>query len=475
WQSPGWQPPISTPSAPSRNAARTNCGATRPEHMSRMARTFGAYCIREIPARSAAVYVHQVQKNATIRGSKGRSVSDILQHPLDLREDLRVGEQVLLGRARRARTHADPAPLAHHLVDGGLLPVLVERDRAERAEADAGLAARARRVVDERRARLERDVSAVDHRERLRRRRAGLRDAVGDVLGALAGTGQEDAVGERRHGGELRVAFGEEALRAARDVEQPADFLGIGLRLDPDREDHHVDGDPPDRADEGILGADDQVALLLGRGRLVGHTGHAPADHVHALPEDLVVELLVALSGRAHVDVEVVDLGADAFLHHVRELERVHAADLRAPQVVLGVARAHAVDDPHGARARAVPEHDLAVRRAGGVQQALDLQAGVDVGIEAVPVLGHPGRVEGPVPGREDDRTDLDLVERLGLLEVERVALARIHARPRALPGLEPDARLAVDDHDRRRRLWEGDVDRLALGQALVPLVLELA
>jgi hypothetical protein len=50
-------------------AARTNCGATRPEHMTRMIRTFDAYFIRETPARSAAVYVHQLQKNATIRGS----------------------------------------------------------------------------------------------------------------------------------------------------------------------------------------------------------------------------------------------------------------------------------------------------------------------------------------------------------------------------------------------------------------------
>jgi hypothetical protein len=31
---------------------------------------FGAYLSLDTPARSAAVYVHQLQKNATIRGSQ---------------------------------------------------------------------------------------------------------------------------------------------------------------------------------------------------------------------------------------------------------------------------------------------------------------------------------------------------------------------------------------------------------------------
>src|SRR3990170_2402087 len=58
-----------TPSAPERNASRTNVGLMRPEYIKRTIRMFGAYFTREIPARSAAAYVHQLQKNAMIRGS----------------------------------------------------------------------------------------------------------------------------------------------------------------------------------------------------------------------------------------------------------------------------------------------------------------------------------------------------------------------------------------------------------------------
>ena len=59
-----------TPSAPFEKASRMNCGSTRPEHITRIMRAFGACLNRETPARSAAVYVHQLQKNATMRGSQ---------------------------------------------------------------------------------------------------------------------------------------------------------------------------------------------------------------------------------------------------------------------------------------------------------------------------------------------------------------------------------------------------------------------
>jgi len=34
-----------------------------------MVRVFGGYCIRDVPARSAPAYVHQLQRKAIIRGS----------------------------------------------------------------------------------------------------------------------------------------------------------------------------------------------------------------------------------------------------------------------------------------------------------------------------------------------------------------------------------------------------------------------
>ena len=41
-------------------------GSIRPVQVSRTTRTFGRYCIRDVPARSAPAYVHQLQTNATI-------------------------------------------------------------------------------------------------------------------------------------------------------------------------------------------------------------------------------------------------------------------------------------------------------------------------------------------------------------------------------------------------------------------------
>jgi len=64
----------------------------------------GAYFMREVPAKSAARYVHQLQKNATIRGSNaacdsGARVSwrlRIGQDSLDLLENLLILKEILL-------------------------------------------------------------------------------------------------------------------------------------------------------------------------------------------------------------------------------------------------------------------------------------------------------------------------------------------------------------------------------------------
>ena len=132
--------------------------------------------------------------------------------------------------------------------------------------------------------------------------------------------------------------------------------------------------------------------------------------------QQLVVELLVALARRAHVDVEVVDLGLGVLLEQVRQLQRIHAADARAPAVGLLVARADAVDDADGFGMLAVAQDHLAAGRAGGVDEALDLERGIHVGEGAVAVLGHALGVEGLEAGGDDDRADLDLLELLLLL-----------------------------------------------------------
>ena len=73
--------------------------------MTRTTSALGAYLMREVPARSAARYVHQLQKKATILGSKS---SGIGQYPfgrssefwLVLRMALRSNPLILLGMWR---------------------------------------------------------------------------------------------------------------------------------------------------------------------------------------------------------------------------------------------------------------------------------------------------------------------------------------------------------------------------------------
>ena len=150
--------------------------------------------------------------------------------------------------------------------------------------------------------------------------------------------------------------------RAAAHVEQAADILRVGLRLQAGGEHDHVHRDAADKAGQRVLDADDQLALLLRRHGPVGDLADAAADEMHALVEQLVVELLVAFAGGADVDVEVVDLRLGVLLEQVRQLHGVHAADARAPAVGLLVARADAVDDADGLRVLAVAQDDLAAR-----------------------------------------------------------------------------------------------------------------
>src|SRR5512142_1416605 len=58
-----------TPSAPRSNALMMKSGEMRLLHGARMIRTFGDILRRLVPARSAPVYVHQLQTNATTFGS----------------------------------------------------------------------------------------------------------------------------------------------------------------------------------------------------------------------------------------------------------------------------------------------------------------------------------------------------------------------------------------------------------------------
>src|SRR5512138_3398485 len=63
-----------TPSAPRSNALVMKCGLIRLLQGARIIRTFGDILSRLVPARSAPVYVHQLQTKATTFGEKGARV-----------------------------------------------------------------------------------------------------------------------------------------------------------------------------------------------------------------------------------------------------------------------------------------------------------------------------------------------------------------------------------------------------------------
>ena len=131
-----------------------------------------------------------------------------------------------------------------------------------------------------------------------------------------------------------------------------------------------------------------------------------------------------------------------------------------------------AVDDADRLRLLAVAQDDLAAGRAGGVDQPLDLQRGVDVRVGPVAVVRS--RLAGskgwnPV-ARMIVPTSMSLNSSVCVKSMA-LPIAGLDAGLLALSRLELQARLGVDQDDLGRGLREGDVDRLPLAQADVELV----
>src|SRR5450756_3260791 len=95
-----------TPSAPRSKALMMKSGSMRPVQGRRMMRTLLAMRRRLVPARSAPVYVHQLQTKAVMRGSKPSAAAPLVSiasltslpvaQSVDLAEDLLVGEGLQL-------------------------------------------------------------------------------------------------------------------------------------------------------------------------------------------------------------------------------------------------------------------------------------------------------------------------------------------------------------------------------------------
>ena len=137
--------------------------------------------------------------------------------------------------------------------------------------------------------------------------------------------------------------------------------------------------------------------------------------------------------------------------------------------MVVLVPAAHAVDDADALGRGSVAQHQLAGRRPAGIQQPLDFQAGVDVGVLAVTVVGNHGGIERLESGRDDDRADVVLLDRLLLVELDRVAFAAgLHATLLALAARHLQARLGIDHRNGRHGLGKRHPHRLARAQALI-------
>ena len=204
---------------------------------------------------------------------------------------------------------------------------------------------------------------------------------------------------------------------------------------------------------------------LARRQHLAGFAAHEARPLVH----DPVIELLVAFSEGAHVDVELVHPRRGLLAQQVGELERVHAAHARAVLAVVLVARADAVKDADRGRRLAVLLDDLAAGRAHGVAQPLEFQAGVHLGEAAVAPLFELAGVDQIVAGGHDDGADLQLADAVLVVHHDGARLAELFAHA-ALAAHEEVAVLAVDDRLVGHGLREHGVDGGPEGHLLVEL-----
>ncbi len=130
----------------------------------------------------------------------------------------------------------------------------------------------------------------------------------------------------------------EPAVGGAGDAEQLPYLFCIMPRLQATGQNHHIDRDAPLFAGQRILGLNDELPFLALVTRRVRDLGHLAAHKECPFVEHALVELIVGLVGRAHVDVKVVDRRAGPLVDEVGKLQSLHAADDRAVVVEILVA-----------------------------------------------------------------------------------------------------------------------------------------
>ena len=159
----------------------------------------------------------------------------------------------------------------------------------------------------------------------------------------------------------------------------------------------------------------------------------------------------------------------------MRQFERIHTTDPRAVPISLFIATADTVHDPDRFRLLAVFHDDFPTGRPGRIHQPLHFQTGVHARILAVTVPRDPFRIEGLESGRENYRADVDLFDAIGLGEIDRIRFTGFGAGFRAFAGFEFDTGFRIDHRHQWRRLWKRHVNRFALDQSGIELVVGLA
>ena len=254
---------------------------------------------------------------------------------------------------------------------------------------------------------------------------AGLHDGLRDVLGPAEGAADKDAVA----GGHDRVLDGGPAEAVLLEL----DAQGLGQRLsflgrrEANREDDHV-----------VLFLDELAVFLhVGDEQVLGllellHGGRHGAD----VPDAVLV------LGAVHEPVEILAVGADVHEEDGRLealgvlladdglLGGVHAAHAGAPGIAaVGVAGAHALDEGDLLGLLVVGQPlDVAEVGAGRGEDALELDGGDHVGVGAEAVLAAQPRLEGFEPGGGDDRAHLHRFHLVGVVVVDGLGDAGVHA-----------------------------------------------
>ena len=244
---------------------------------------------------------------------------------------------------------------------------------------------------------------------------------------------------------------------------------GAVAGLDADRKNDHVNGHLDLGAEKGV-GAHDHVLAVSVRVDL----GHTAADVLRPVFLDSPAgELVIAFAHGADVHVENIGLGIrDVVLGQDGLLRGVHAAEAGAEVPAAGgISGPDALDEGDLLRFLAVGgAHDVTAGGAGGVEQALVLQRGDDVGVFASAVLLVHGPVHEVITGGGDDAADLFRDELILHLVIDGLCGAHLGADAAFARG-QLFAVLRVDAGAFGNGLRERDVDGRGLADVLIEVV----